>query len=229
MGNRPTLLRRILRFRLRTLLLLPIIFAVGWWWVTWPERTARRFVDLLAAGNIKAAQAMSDFSEEGLWILAEIDRVQFKSPELHPGNWREYIASRRTFRIPLSTGSVVEGYAARRNRIRLDPGDGQTLVRVYAVKYVDARSIELLLAKLYEHTQRIQFQADLRANVAIVQAPLNVHSIASAVIVQLDVPSETVSKLPLRNLIHEAPFNQNQYLKEIKRQIPGGRDLLLPH
>jgi hypothetical protein len=28
---------------------LVVLAAAGWWWVTWPERTAREFVDLMAA------------------------------------------------------------------------------------------------------------------------------------------------------------------------------------
>ena len=32
--------------------------ASGWWWVTWPERTARQFVDRLAAGEDDKARLM---------------------------------------------------------------------------------------------------------------------------------------------------------------------------
>jgi hypothetical protein len=31
--------------------LLSVLAAAGWWWVTWPERTAREFVSLLQAGD----------------------------------------------------------------------------------------------------------------------------------------------------------------------------------
>jgi hypothetical protein len=49
------------RFRLRTLLLLPVLVAAGWWWAEWPERTARSFSaavanrDGIAARNLMAA------------------------------------------------------------------------------------------------------------------------------------------------------------------------------
>jgi hypothetical protein len=55
--NEPATKRRFFRFRLRTLLLLPILVAAGWWWWTWPERTARRFVERLNAGDIEDAKA----------------------------------------------------------------------------------------------------------------------------------------------------------------------------
>src|SRR5262245_37254839 len=35
-----------------------VLAAAGWWWVTWPERTAREFVDLVASGDIDAANSM---------------------------------------------------------------------------------------------------------------------------------------------------------------------------
>ena len=42
--------RKWRQFGLRTLLLLPLLFAIGWWWLTMPERTARRFIDAMAEG-----------------------------------------------------------------------------------------------------------------------------------------------------------------------------------
>jgi hypothetical protein len=38
--------------------LLAVLAAAGWWWVTWPDRTARQFVELIAAGNLEQAQSM---------------------------------------------------------------------------------------------------------------------------------------------------------------------------
>ena len=37
---------------------LAVLAAVGWWWVTWPERTAREFVELLAAKELDEARRM---------------------------------------------------------------------------------------------------------------------------------------------------------------------------
>jgi hypothetical protein len=37
---------------------LSVLAAAGWWWVTWPERTAREFVSLLGNGDMEQAKAM---------------------------------------------------------------------------------------------------------------------------------------------------------------------------
>jgi hypothetical protein len=56
MATLPTHRRRFLRFRLRTLLLLPLLFALGWWWVTWPEWTARAFSEAVVKRDQLAAK-----------------------------------------------------------------------------------------------------------------------------------------------------------------------------
>jgi hypothetical protein len=61
MTHEPKQPRLRFRFRLRTLLLLPVLVAAGWWWAEWPERTARSFAaaaiyrDAIAARNLMAA------------------------------------------------------------------------------------------------------------------------------------------------------------------------------
>jgi hypothetical protein len=56
--------RRFLRFRLRTLLLLPLIFALAWWWVTWPKRTMARLDEFVAAGSLDEAAKMIEFEPD---------------------------------------------------------------------------------------------------------------------------------------------------------------------
>jgi hypothetical protein len=41
--------------------MLAVLIFAGWWWVTWPERTARKFVELLGAGK-KLRQPNSCFA-----------------------------------------------------------------------------------------------------------------------------------------------------------------------
>jgi hypothetical protein len=53
--------RRFFRFRLWALLLLPLLFALGWWWVTWPKRTLARFDALVAANKLGEAAALIQF------------------------------------------------------------------------------------------------------------------------------------------------------------------------
>jgi len=49
---------RRFRFGMRTLLFLPVLVGGVWWWSTWPERTARRFVRLLTERDVQAVQGM---------------------------------------------------------------------------------------------------------------------------------------------------------------------------
>lgn len=37
-----------------------VLAAAGWWWVSWPERTAREFVERIAAGEFRGAAEMLD-------------------------------------------------------------------------------------------------------------------------------------------------------------------------
>jgi hypothetical protein len=57
-------MRRRLRFRLRTLLFLPVLFAACWWWITWPKRTLRALDSRIAAGQMDAARAMIVFEPD---------------------------------------------------------------------------------------------------------------------------------------------------------------------
>ena len=51
-------LPRWLMIGLWTSIVLPVLAAAGWWWVTWPERTAVEFVESLDAKRWEHAKAM---------------------------------------------------------------------------------------------------------------------------------------------------------------------------
>ena len=71
---------------LTTSVLFPLA-AIGWWWVTWPERTAREFVDLLIEEKYeKLAEAFG--TEPSYWedyrpFFVELG-VQRQQAWLHP-------------------------------------------------------------------------------------------------------------------------------------------------
>ena len=50
--------RRWFQFGVRTLLLFPVVFAVTWWWVTWPSRTSRKFLQSITEGHYEMATQM---------------------------------------------------------------------------------------------------------------------------------------------------------------------------
>jgi hypothetical protein len=45
--------------------ILAVLAAAGWWWVMWPERTAREFADLMAAQNWEKVRDLIRRSGEG--------------------------------------------------------------------------------------------------------------------------------------------------------------------
>src|SRR5437867_2995398 len=72
---------------------LAVLAAAGWWWVTWPERTAREFVELLKAHRADEALRMipadSKFDDRNSrwWFAGEGDPSTFQSR-----TWLECIA-----------------------------------------------------------------------------------------------------------------------------------------
>src|SRR5207244_2544438 len=40
------------------LCVISVVAAIGWWWATWPERTARAFFQLVAAGRVEEAEQL---------------------------------------------------------------------------------------------------------------------------------------------------------------------------
>jgi hypothetical protein len=51
-------LPRWLVISMLTTSVLSVLGFGGWWWVTWPERTAREFLDLMARGDRTEAQKL---------------------------------------------------------------------------------------------------------------------------------------------------------------------------
>jgi len=82
---------------------LLVLVASGWWWVTWPQRTAREFFELIKAGNMEQAKAMTRRQDSDGLHWANLKRVvdeQKWSPETllaHPRSVLDLIAARQTF------------------------------------------------------------------------------------------------------------------------------------
>ena len=65
-----------------------VLGAGAWWWVTWPERTAREFLHLLVAGRLEEVKGM--ISETGEtndpfeWPHHDYSHVDWKLSKLEP-------------------------------------------------------------------------------------------------------------------------------------------------
>jgi hypothetical protein len=95
---------------------LAVLAAAGWWWATWPERTAREFVTLIAENKLNEAQAM-------MFDPAEAIPCRFcqhiRSRELRPGSrtltgiatGEQIFFLERNYFIRVERGSVGIGWA----------------------------------------------------------------------------------------------------------------------
>ena len=95
--------RRWFQFGLRTFMLVPVLVAAVWWWSTWPQRTARRFVHYLVAGDVAAARSMMQNSTpselESLWQVSEKGESQFIAPLMKSRSLADWLYSRGEFNV----------------------------------------------------------------------------------------------------------------------------------
>jgi hypothetical protein len=55
---------------------LLVLVVVGWWWITWPERTARRYLQFVSEGNLELAKKMLRPDQaKAFWTDRETKRI----------------------------------------------------------------------------------------------------------------------------------------------------------
>jgi hypothetical protein len=177
MNERAIKKRRYFRFRLRTLLLLPILVAAVWWWWTWPER------DLLNARDIEGAKAMIVGAQPsaGFWKIVASGKFSFDPPVFQPATRRDYLAARRTFHFDWrwdSESRPLGPFLANRNRIMLSTSASTTGVRLFISLKNDApEALAQSLGPLYPE---YRFDADEENNRVILRIPDSAFSEISA-------------------------------------------------
>jgi len=95
-------LPRWLVIAMLTTSVLSVLAAAGWWWVTWPERTAREFVALMAAGRGKEADKMQRQpigTPIHFWSVMEAD--SWKDSQLVPSSRTplDFLRGRQEFNV----------------------------------------------------------------------------------------------------------------------------------
>ena len=84
---------------------LLVLAAAGWWWVTWPQRTARGFVELIAAKQWDEARRMlTPYDPEeyvGRLFVGDSDLAWWDHPSLQaqPRSWIDVLVGRQDFEI----------------------------------------------------------------------------------------------------------------------------------
>lgn len=66
---------------------LAVLAAGGWWWVTWPERTAREFASLVADGQFDKANDL--LVPPTCWTQGDDNRIALDQPAEHWVSSRE--------------------------------------------------------------------------------------------------------------------------------------------
>jgi hypothetical protein len=101
--------------------LLSVLAAAGWWWVTWPERTAREFVALLAERRFDEALTyvngspgegeefcIYQFSEEA-WQVSKITLDRRTALDVICGRQTVVILPELNVAIDVERGKIIAG------------------------------------------------------------------------------------------------------------------------
>jgi hypothetical protein len=189
---------RFVRFRLRSLLLLPVLFAAAWWWVTWPERTARRFVQRLSNDPAAAHEMIAGTQpSDGFWQIVDSERCQFEPPEFQSPSWTEWLRGQRTFQLivgidwndDVETSNLGQFIAFRNKVARPDPG------KMYLITYKlrqDADSAANDLSALYQGNDNTLFKTASRGSDLLVSASQQLHGEVKALILLRELESAEV-------------------------------------
>ena len=102
-------LPRWLMIGMLTSSVLAVLAAAGLWWVTWPERTAREYIALMAEEKFDATRAMT--TSETWYELNSILGKKLTQSNLERGARRssDLILGRQCFRIS-NAGTVLKSH-----------------------------------------------------------------------------------------------------------------------
>ena len=84
---------------------LAVLAAAGWWWVTWPERTAREFFALYQDGEYEQARQMLAQTDPDVFRVDELEHNETRTfrTGLHiegmRRTWLDRVVARQTFRF----------------------------------------------------------------------------------------------------------------------------------
>src|SRR5262245_21938168 len=99
---------------------LAILVFAGCWWVTWPERTFRKYHSLIRAGQIEAANSIFDGSDHSLKVAKPIYADTYLY--LKPASLLDLITARLQKPIPGLPCSVHLSFKTRHTWTRRNVG-----------------------------------------------------------------------------------------------------------
>jgi hypothetical protein len=189
---------RFVRFRLRSLLLLPVLFAVAWWWVTWPERTARRFVQRLSDDPVRAYEMIVGTKpSDGFYRIIDSKRCRFEPPDFQRPTWGEWLIGQRTFQFTIEldwkedteTCNLGSFIAVRSGISR--PQDGKRYVMSYVLRS-GADSAARDLSALYPADDTALFKSANDGRNLLVAVSQQLHGEVKALVLLRELESAEV-------------------------------------
>lgn len=171
---------------------VPVLVGGVWWWSTWPERTARRFVILIAAGDVQAARSMLAAAPEivaddsasrnakfDMWGVAERGEVQFNQPGFHPRSPIAWLVARGDFSVSAEKQKVriyYGGFVARRGVVQpLNELEPSMLLMVYSIRHVDVEHVLAKMKSEFTPGLPMRIAADEEQNRLILAGPKEAH------------------------------------------------------
>ena len=173
--------RRRLQFGLRAVLMLPILFAAAWWWVTWPDRTARKFARFLSAGDVQAAREMvvGPQPSDGFWTIVDAGFLEFDRPILNRRSHDEWVLARRTFEIRATWETHMSNlgeFVATRNVVHMKPAKAsRPRWLLYVLHEGDVNDVASKLESLYATNKETRIIGVESKSGVLIRAPRNVH------------------------------------------------------
>lgn len=157
---------RWFQFNLRLLFVLPLVFAVVWWWLTLPHRTATEFVRLLGNGDVRAAKGMISGQQPAnvFWTIVEANALEFDASEVEARRSYDYFAACQRFEVVCrwETRSAVLGeFIAQRHRVEAIPAGTGKKYLVYQPRGTSARDFEDFVSQsktLYAANKNVDFR-----------------------------------------------------------------------
>ncbi len=95
-------LPRWLMIGLWTSIVLAVLAAAGWWWVTWPERTAREFVRCIAEGRFEDVKTM-------LQVIVDVEDEWGRGLDLSDERWQVAFRQIRFKLEPRTASDLLRG------------------------------------------------------------------------------------------------------------------------
>jgi hypothetical protein len=99
---------------------LAVLAVGGWWWVTWPDRTANEFLELVAQGKTGVALSMTTLDHRDVrWFFDDSVFTWGRPIQTYPRTLSDAVLARRRFNLSHVPYANNYRFAAVRGKMEL--------------------------------------------------------------------------------------------------------------